>query len=88
MEKLTARGVFWCADMDQEQQAQSRSFDRSMLVAGGSPGDARYDETRRLMEDSIADDAAGFYPRFESTAENARALVFDNTIQFIAGERT
>jgi len=46
IEKLTARGVFWCADMDQEQQAQKQlvgdQFTRTAQVFGdeavASPG--------------------------------------------------
>jgi ubiquinone/menaquinone biosynthesis C-methylase UbiE len=41
-----------------------RSFDHWMHVAGWQHGDPAYIETRRLMESTIADDRAGFHPRF------------------------
>lgn len=45
----------------------SRSFDHWMHVAGWHHGDPAYVETRRLMEDSMRDDAAGFHPQFAPT---------------------
>ncbi len=70
-------------------QENSRAFDHWMLVAGSKPGDRTYVEARRLMEHSIADDAAWFHPRFESAEDGsaARELVFTNTSLFIAGEK-
>ena len=70
-------------------EENSRSFDHWMLVAGSKPGDPAYIEARRLMEASMADDAAWFHPRF-APAENgseARELIFTNTTLFIAGEK-
>ena len=46
-----------------------RSFDDWMQIAGWHPGDPSYTETRRLMEASIAGDAAGFHPRLVTAAE-------------------
>ncbi|MGH7837412.1 MAG: class I SAM-dependent methyltransferase [Candidatus Binataceae bacterium] len=40
-----------------------RSFNHWLHTAGSNPGDPAYEETRRLMESTIADDAAGFHPR-------------------------
>jgi len=70
-------------------EAQLRSFDHWMLVAGSNPGDARYQEVRRLLEQSIADDAAWFHPRLVPAGDNGteRELVFENTVLFIAGEK-
>lgn len=41
-----------------------RSFNHWMHTAGSNPGDPAYEETRRLMESTIDDDAAGFHPRY------------------------
>ncbi len=70
-------------------EENSRSFDHWMLVAGSKPGDRTYIEARRLMEDSMADDAAWFHPRFEPSEDGSgvRELIFTNTTLFIAGEK-
>lgn len=70
-------------------EAQLRSFDHWMLIAGSHPGDSRYQEVRRLLEESMADDAAWFHPRLAPAGENGkdRELVFENTALFIAGEK-
>ena len=47
-----------------------RSFNHWLHTAGSDPGDAAYEETRRLMESTIADDAAGFHPRFVAPPAN------------------
>jgi SAM-dependent methyltransferase len=47
----------------EEQAERLRSFDDWMQIAGWQRGDAAYAETRRLMEASIAGDAAGFHAR-------------------------
>ncbi|HXX18049.1 MAG TPA: methyltransferase domain-containing protein [Candidatus Acidoferrum sp.] len=75
--------------LDTYVEAQSRSFDHWMLVAGSKPGDPRYEEARRLMEESIPQDAAWFHPRFEAghKASGDRELVFENTTLFVAGEK-
>jgi len=72
---------------DTHSESQAHAFDHWMLVAGLKPGDTRYQEARKLMEQSIPDDGAEFHPRFERTAANDRELVFDNTMLFIAGEK-
>jgi len=71
-------------------EAQVREFDHWMLVAGSTPGDSRYEEARRLLEDSIPEDAAWFHPRFASASNGSgeRELIFENTVLFIAGEKT
>jgi ubiquinone/menaquinone biosynthesis C-methylase UbiE len=71
-------------------EAQLRSFHHWMLVAGSNPGDPRYQKVRRLLEESIADDAAWFHPRLTPAKEKGeeRELVIENTTLFIAGEKT
>jgi len=72
-----------------EVETQPRAFDHWMLVAGYKPGDPPYVEARRLLEESIANDAANFHPRFVSSGDGAGTgeLVLTNTMLFIAGER-
>jgi hypothetical protein len=75
--------------LDTYEEAQLQSFDQWMLVAGSGPGDRRYEETRRLLEQSIRDDSAGFHPRFVRKHDTGddRELVFENMVLFIAGEK-
>jgi ubiquinone/menaquinone biosynthesis C-methylase UbiE len=70
-------------------EEQLRSFDQWMRVAGSVPGDSRYQEVRRLLEESIPDDAAWFHPRLASPGQpgQERELVIENTTLFIAGEK-
>jgi len=69
-----------------EEQGQPRAFDHWMLVAGWKPGDPLYEETRRLLESTIPDDAAGFHPRY--ITENGRTeLYLTNEMILIAGEK-
>jgi ubiquinone/menaquinone biosynthesis C-methylase UbiE len=70
-------------------EENSRSFDHWMLVAGWKPGDWAYIEARRLMEASMADDAAWFHPRFEPAEDGSgtREMIFTNTTLFIVGEK-
>ena len=60
-----------------------------MHVAGSKPGDRRYVEARRLLEASMAGDAAAFHPRFASGSRSGeeRELIFENTALFIAAEK-
>jgi hypothetical protein len=44
----------------QSLRRRPRSFNNWMLRAGHATGTKRYVETRKLMEDSMAGDAAGF----------------------------
>jgi ubiquinone/menaquinone biosynthesis C-methylase UbiE len=48
-----------------EIHGHPRTFDNWMHVAGWRRTDQPYMEVRRLMESSMADDGAGFHPRFE-----------------------
>jgi ubiquinone/menaquinone biosynthesis C-methylase UbiE len=70
-------------------EAQARSFDEWMLVAGSKPGDARYQEARHLLEQSIPDDSAWFHPRLvpSGDAGQNRELVLENTLLFVSGEK-
>ena len=47
-----------------EVEEAPRSFDHWLHVAGWQRGDLAYIETRRLMEDSMRDDATGFHAKF------------------------
>ncbi len=70
-------------------QENSRGFDHWLHVAGWHPGDAPYEETRRLMVSTIENDGAGFHPRFESpTPGGEKELMITNTLLLIAGEKS
>jgi ubiquinone/menaquinone biosynthesis C-methylase UbiE len=47
----------------QSLRRRQRSFDNWMVRGGQPPGTKRYIETRKLMEDSMAGDKAGFSPQ-------------------------
>jgi len=47
-----------------EVEEHPRSFDHWMSVAGWHRGDEAYESTRRLMESTIASDAADFHPKY------------------------
>jgi ubiquinone/menaquinone biosynthesis C-methylase UbiE len=68
-----------------------RSFNHWMSVAGWKPGDAAYEETRRLMEGSMADDGANFHPRFAegdtAMPDGRRDILMVNTALFCAAEK-
>lgn len=69
-----------------------RSFDDWMQVGGWLPGTAVYQETRRLMEASMADDSAGFHPRFVSAAPGRAApaqsdLEYTQASAFVVAEK-
>jgi ubiquinone/menaquinone biosynthesis C-methylase UbiE len=49
----------------QALRRRQRSFNQWMLRAGCKPGQKRYEETRRLMEESLAGDTAGFSAQAE-----------------------
>ncbi len=70
-------------------EGQARSFDDWMLVAGSKPGDARYQEARRLLEQSIPDDSAWFHPRLVPSGDAGQSceLVLENTRLFLSGEK-
>jgi len=78
-----------------EVEEHPRSFDHWMHVAGWKRGDAAYIETRRLMEATIADDAANFHPRYARTdaegssgsSSEAPDIDIINTSQSVAAEK-
>jgi hypothetical protein len=68
-----------------------RMFDHWMHVAGWHRGDPVYIETRRLMEATIANDFAGFHPRYAASDANpsgeAPDIHMTNTALFLAAEK-
>jgi hypothetical protein len=68
-----------------------RMFDHWMQVAGWSRGDPAYIETRRLMEATMANDFAGFHPRFAAASGKSPGEPPDihmvNTALFLAAEK-
>jgi ubiquinone/menaquinone biosynthesis C-methylase UbiE len=69
-----------------------RMFDHWLQVAGWHRGDAEYAETRRLMVATMADDFAGFHPRYAAAdadkQETERDIEMVNTAMFVAAEKT
>lgn len=61
-----------------------REFDGWMRGAGRAPGDPSYMETRRLMEESMRADAAGYHPAF---SEKTGALEFSVTSAILIAEK-
>jgi ubiquinone/menaquinone biosynthesis C-methylase UbiE len=74
-----------------EVHEMPRRFNHWMSVAGWKPGDPAYEETRRLMEGSMADDGANFHPRYaepDATAPDGRRdILMVNTALFCAAEK-
>ena len=71
-----------------ESGTQSRSFDHWLSVAGWRRGDRAYDETRRLMEATLADDGAGFHPRLgAASGGEGPDIEFVQTTLFLAGAK-
>jgi len=69
-------------------QENPKPFDQWLHVAGWHRGDPAYEETRRLMESTIANDGAGFHPRYEAPAPGRpKELMITNTLLLIAGEK-
>jgi len=73
-----------------------RQFDHWMLIAGHAPGSADYLATRRLLEDTIPSDSAGFRPRLvpaqssadvSSLSSSAPSLEFIQTSLFLIAEK-
>jgi ubiquinone/menaquinone biosynthesis C-methylase UbiE len=67
----------------EEVHKRRYDFDEWMQSAGCQPGDPRYAETRRLMENSIPGDVAGLSPSISSSGK----LEFLETILLILGEK-
>ena len=71
-----------------QMQENARQFDHWLHVAGWHPGDAPYDEARRLMESTLENDGAGFHPRYEPAKPGAKVeLMITNTLLLICGEK-
>jgi ubiquinone/menaquinone biosynthesis C-methylase UbiE len=74
-----------------EVHEMPRMFDHWMQVAGWRRGDPVYEETRRLMEATMADDFAAFHPRYAEADAKSPAEPPDihmvNTALFIAAEK-
>jgi len=62
-----------------------RSFNHWMHVAGSKPGDPAYEETRRLMEATFDDDAAGFHPQRPPTA--GADFDYTQTVLYLIAEK-
>ena len=71
--------------LTEEVSERRYDFDEWMQSAGSAPGDPCYVKTRRMMEDTIPDDAAGFHPSYSATTG---ALEFVTTILLLVGEKT
>jgi ubiquinone/menaquinone biosynthesis C-methylase UbiE len=88
--KLTAaqfRALYQAAGLrvlTEEVSERRYDFDEWMRTAGRLPGDPSYAEARRMMEDTIPDDAAGFHPSYSATTG---ALEFVTTILLLVGEK-
>lgn len=80
-----------CAEIEEHP----RSFDHWLSVAGWRRGDEAYENTRRVMESTIPDDAADFHPKWtpasSSAAEPATDVRLDiqmvNTSLYIAARK-
>jgi peptide/nickel transport system ATP-binding protein len=70
-----------------ELAERPRDFDDWMRVAAVAPADAAWAETRRRMEATVADDAAGFRPRLVTAAAGAPRLEFIQTSFFLLAEK-
>jgi ubiquinone/menaquinone biosynthesis C-methylase UbiE len=69
-------------------QENARQFDHWLHVAGWHPGDKPYEESRRWIESTLENDAAGFHPRHEPAQPGAEPeLMITNTTLLIAGEK-
>jgi ubiquinone/menaquinone biosynthesis C-methylase UbiE len=85
---FAAHGLRILAEQTHEQD---RAFRHWMLVAGWNPGDREFEETRRLLESTIAEDSAGFHPRIvpgePTEGAEAREIHLINTVLFLAAEK-
>jgi ubiquinone/menaquinone biosynthesis C-methylase UbiE len=74
-----------------EMETHPRSFDHWMHVAGWERRDREYLATRKLLEATIPDDAAGFHPRYAlaatSGAHEEPDIDLTMTVLFAAAER-
>lgn len=74
-----------------EVHEMPRGFNHWMQVAGWKPGDPVYEETRRLMEESMEDDGANFHPHYAggdtAMTDGRRDIQMVNTALFCAAEK-
>jgi peptide/nickel transport system ATP-binding protein len=70
-----------------ELAERPRDFDDWMRVAAVAPADPAWAETRRLMEATAADDAAGFRPRLVPAESGRPGLEFIQTSLFLLAEK-
>jgi len=70
--------------LSQEMYERRYDFDEWMQSAGRVPGDPGYVETRRMMEETMSGDAAGFHPNYSATTGK---LEFSHTILLLVGEK-
>jgi len=75
-----------------ETAEHSRLFDTWMRTAGWKRGDAEYEATRKLLEDSIARDSAGLHAKFlekppEGAADNRPEIELVHTAIFLVAEK-
>jgi len=68
-----------------ERVESPRMFNHWMQVAGREPGDAAYEETRRLMEATFEDDSAGFHP--QRPAAPGGDFPYTQTILYLIAEK-
>ncbi|MHB8411160.1 MAG: class I SAM-dependent methyltransferase [Candidatus Acidiferrales bacterium] len=75
-----------------ELEEHPRSFDQWMHVAGWKRGDAAYEKSRRLVEESIPGDTAGLQPKILAEPANGAAaarpdIEIRHTGAFIAAQK-
>jgi ubiquinone/menaquinone biosynthesis C-methylase UbiE len=74
-----------------QTEENALTFDRWMHTGGRAPGDPEYIESRRLMEETMANDLAGFRPRYNDSvapSENgAREIAMINPVVIVAAEK-
>lgn len=69
-----------------------RQFDQWMRTAGWKRGDEEYEATRKLLEDSMRGDTAGFHPKFldappKGAADNRPDIELTHTGFYFAAEK-
>lgn len=78
--------------VQQEIVEHPRQFDQWMRTAGWKRGDQEYEATRKLLEDSMHGDTAGFHPKFLASPPNAAGdqrpdLELTHTALYFAAEK-
>ena len=73
-----------------QEDSKARSFDHWLSVAGWKRGDAAYEETRGLLEQSMREEKdSGFYPRLlpAESADGIGDIELKQTSVFVVGEK-